>query len=66
MVSCVPLRTMVRLNLSRFGGVRRQPNSDKLALKLRRSFVALAYQEGVPDECQNKSKSGVGGQRDSS
>ncbi len=38
-----------------------QPNSDKLALQLRRGFVALAWPRGVTDECQTKPESGIGG-----
>ena len=42
-----------------------QPNSDTGDLKLRRSFVALAWQKGAFDECQRKPESGIGGQGDS-
>ena len=42
--------------------VSRQLNPDTGYLNLRRSFVALACQEGVHFECQRKTESGIGGE----
>jgi hypothetical protein len=39
-----------------------QLNPDRLGLKLSRSFVALAYQEGDYNECQRQPESGVRGE----
>ena len=39
-----------------------QPNPDRMYLKLRRGFVALAWLRGVHNECQTKPESGIGGQ----